>query len=118
MGQCSNRFRKGWSRKSQSYDEYIFFVKWDIIQIGPFIDSLIESTNREESRCQLTDGSESFEVIILRNSNLILLFWKSESDPFRYFALMRKPAPKIVYHLLCRVMFLLRASICRHAQEV
>ncbi len=101
---------KGGVGKSQSYDEYISLSNGDVIQIGPFIDSLIEKSPQTVKKVavKLTDGSEEFFEVIDSPSEFQLnsFLFSEENQKVTHFqnkpfALMRKPAPKELFTICC-----------------
>lgn len=101
---------KGGVGKSQSYDEYISLSNGDAIQIGPYIDFLIEKNPQAVKKVavKLVDGSEEiFEVVDSPAGLKLNSFLFSEENQKvahfqnKPFALMRKPAPKNLLTIGC-----------------
>jgi len=91
---------KGGVGKSLGYSEYVALANGDVIQIGPYIDNLIENNKIfiKQLLVQTSKGNEIFEVLE-PPQDLILNIVKNPSDSLLLseinnpIALMRKPAP-------------------------
>lgn len=90
---------KGGVGKSLAYSEYVSLANGDVIQIGPYIDNLIEKnkgavkfllyqTNAGQEIFEVLEPSSELMINIVRYENEL----KSERNSPIY--LMRKPAPK------------------------
>lgn len=92
---------KGGVGKSLGYSEYVALSNGDVIQIGPYIDNLLENNKPsiKQLLVQTTKGTEIFEVLE-PPQNLTLNIVKNPSSTSlaseinKPIALMRKPAPK------------------------
>ena len=100
---------KGGVGKSVSYEEYISTSNGDALQIGPYIDSLIEKnpSSVKKVAVKLVDGSEEiFEVLDSPADLQVDSFIFSQQNQklvhgiSKPVCLMRKPAPKIVVKLV------------------
>ena len=97
---------KGGVGKSLGYSEYVALANGDVIQIGPYIDNLIENnkTAVKQLLIQTSQGNEVFGVLeppqdlilnVVKNpSNLSL-----SSETNKPIALMRKPAPQTLIRI-------------------
>ncbi|MFH1588933.1 MAG: cell division ATPase MinD [Candidatus Diapherotrites archaeon] len=101
---------KGGVGKSLAYDEFISLANGSVIQIGPYIDDLIEERKQEVKQLifKRTDGKEEIFEVIMPSNDLILDAVKFDAKKQKInseinlpIALMRKPAPEKLTKVSC-----------------
>ncbi|MFH1895384.1 MAG: cell division ATPase MinD [archaeon] len=101
---------KGGVGKSLAYDEFVSLSNGSVIQIGPYIDKLIEERKEEVKQliCKTTEGKEEIFEVLQPSTDLILDTVEFNAEKQEIIseinlpvALMRKPAPKKLIKVEC-----------------
>ncbi|MBU2476353.1 cell division ATPase MinD [Candidatus Micrarchaeota archaeon] len=101
---------KGGVGKSLAYGEFVSLANGSVIQIGSYIDELIEKRKAEVKQliCKTVEGKEEVFEVLIPSSDLILdtvqfndKTQKISSEINIPLALMRKPAPKKLIDISC-----------------